>query len=180
MAKKKLNGIEFTRDEEDQDKYTREVDGKTVSVFLKEAKTNNRRRRCTGKLNNGNDCEVYLSGRTVICPVCGIAKPEINKTDTAVTFRRATTKNAISDEQVKLITRLVLAQQLDKYPVAPKEAEPTAAEFASAFKSNNTAELERLASIQDDWEQYQEYSSINNKSLDRYKKVIDEVVGNKE
>ena len=89
-------------------------------------------------------------------------------------------KSSITDQQVKLITRLVLARQLDKFPSEPKDAQPTAAEFAAAFKDNNTAELERLASIQDDWEQYQEYSSINNKSLDRYKKVIDEVVGNKE
>ena len=150
-----------------------------MGVFLKEATKNNRRRKCPGEYDNGKECEVWLSGRTAICPACGLAKPTINKVP-AVSVRKVSSKSSITDQQVKLITRLVLARQLDKFPSEPKDAQPTAAEFAAAFKDNNTAELERLASIQDDWEQYQEYSSINNKSLDRYKKVIDEVVGNKE
>ena len=174
MAKKTINGKQWTVDPKDAFRLTATVDGKEVAVFIAKALKNNRRQQCMGIYKNGDACEGYLGGgRTTTCYLCGTEKPKKEATTAGTTSSAAAT---IADDDVKLIASLVLAIQSDAEPVKPAVDRPTLNAFAKAARDRDGDTLLELADTVAEWDRYESFSNVGTRSLTRYKKIINQVL----
>ena len=169
MGPKQIGGKRWTPTEKDANKLTRKGDdGEILKISLVSAQGYT---QCGG--TEDSPCDYYRPIRKD-CPVCGKARPTASSKESTA---KANKVGAVSDDDVKLITSLVLAAQLNQYPTKPERKAPTASDFAAAVKADNDGLLEELADLQDEWDKYQSFSAINTRILNRYKKVIDSVIG---
>ena len=175
MAKKTINGKQWTVDPKDAFRLTATVDGKEVAVFIAKALKNNRRQQCMGTYKNGDACEGYLGGgRTTTCYLCGTEKPKKEATTAGTTSSAAAV--GIADTDVELIASLVVAIQNDAEPTKPAVDKPTLDAFARAARDRDGDTLLELADTVAEWGQYESFSNVGTRLLNRYKKIINQVL----
>lgn len=178
MAKKTINGKQWTVDPKDAFRLTRTVDGKEVAVFIGKALKNNRRQQCMGTYTNGDACEGYLGGgRTTTCYLCGTEKPKKEATTGSTSSAAAV---GILDADVELIASLVVAIQNDAEPTKPVVDKPTLDAFAKAARDRDGDTLLELADTVAAWDHYESFSNIGTRQLNRYKKIINQVLAENE